>query len=367
MSRHPQLDPRIRRRPWRFGAAALAAIVPLAIGLAAHADRVVTKGVALEGTVKRVSSSEVEFETVYGEGTLTIPIADLEAIETGRAFHVIHGDGARTVGPLVGVGEEALRVRRPSGEVEVPLAEIHEGLPAPEPDENLFERLDVALPYWSGRFDLAFAATQATDDSLSLSSGLSLERAKGPHRTVFGASYRLGTQHTQGEEEETTANELYGRARHEYEFTERWFAFGSVDGEYDEVESLSVRTNPKAGLGYSLYEGETAWLKVDGGFGWVYERFFGGEENAFPALALGAESDWELPVGGVVWHSRVDYTPSLEDLSRDYLLRAETSLLVPLWDGFSFRASLIDAYDSTPAEGREPNSLSTLVGLSYGF
>jgi hypothetical protein len=51
----------------------------------------------------------------------------------------------------------------------------------------------------------------------------------------------------------------------------------------------------------------------------------------------------------------------------DYILRAETALLIPMWEALSLKFSVINNYDSTPAEDTDENSLSTLMGLSYGF
>lgn len=351
----------------RIGIAAFAACAAWGIAGAAGADRVVVKGVALEGTVESISRREVVMTTVYGSGTLTIPLEDVDSLETDTAFHVVHGDDLRTVGPVTGITPEALRVAEPSGAVEVPLGEIYIALRDPGPDANVLERMDIELPYWNGNFDLAFSATQATDDTLSFATALGITRSRGPHRTALRVHYKLGTEQTKGQEEDTTVNEIYGKIRHEYDFADRWFAFGKVDGEYDEIESLSFRTVPTLGVGYEVYRSEKAWFNVDTGFTWVYERFFGGDKNDYPGVTFGAESDWKLPFGGAVWHNRVDYTPSFEDWIGDYLIRAETSFVMPLWAALSFKVSVMDAYDSTPSQGNDENSLSTLVGVSYGF
>jgi len=98
---------------------------------------------------------------------------------------------------------------------------------------------------------------------------------------------------------------------------------------------------------------------------YVYERFFGGGTNQYPGRL--AESDRQLPIRVASWHNRLDYTPSFDGLLGDYLLRFETALLIPMWEAISFRVSIVNLYDSTPAEGTDENSLATLIGLSYGF
>jgi hypothetical protein len=349
----------------------LAAVLLLLAGLLpslAAADRVTVKGAVLEGKVKSVDGKNVVMETVYGKGDLTIAVADLEAIETDVPFHLFHGDHVETVGKVVGVSADAIQVE-PEGAapVEVATSELWVVRRDKGPEAGLLERAHYRLPFWTARFDLAFAATQATDDTLSLATDLGIQRSRGPNRTRLGARYRLGIEKEDGESSDKTANEIYGIARQEHDFSQRFYGFASVDGEYDEIESLSFRTVPKIGPGVHLYKSESAWLDAEVGVAYVYERFFGGDTNRYPGAAFGAESDWKLPVLGASWHNRLDYTPSFKDFFGDYLLRFETGLLIPMTEWISFKLSVVDAYDSTPAEDAKKNSLSTLVGLALGF
>jgi hypothetical protein len=57
----------------------------------------------------------------------------------------------------------------------------------------------------------------------------------------------------------------------------------------------------------------------------------------------------------------------VQDWTRDYLLRTEASLLVPMVDFVKLKLSAADQYDSTPAEGAERNTLMTSVGVSLVF
>lgn len=259
------------------------AAITLGAASPAVADRVVVKGDTLHGTVKSITSKALVKETVYGKGEITIELADVESIETEAPFHVMHGDDVRIIGPIVGVSGESIRVAE-AGAAPVELAwdAVWSARRDPGPEASLLERALVELPYWSGRFDLAFSATQATDDTRSLATGLGLQRERGPHRSRLGATWRLAQQKLQGGNNDTTANELRGFGRHEFEFAPRWFAFGSGEAEYDEIEELSLRAVPRLGVGRRLYESENAWFSVDAGGAYVSERFFGGSTNQYP-------------------------------------------------------------------------------------
>jgi hypothetical protein len=340
-------------------------------------DRVTVKGTTLEGTVQSVSSDKVVIETVYGDGDLTIALEDVEAIETEGDFHVFHGDDVHSVGRVVGATPESLRLAGAAGETEIPFAEVHDSQRDPGPDAGLLERAPVALPYWSGTFDLAFAATQATTNTTALATGLALDRERGPSRLHLETTYKRSTTADEEDDEDTadvdesetekTADELRGFVRQEYDLDTRYFAFGSLEAEHDGIEELEIRLIPRAGLGYVVHESESTRFAVDAGGAFVYESFYDGSENDYPAATFGAESEVKLPFAGATWNSRVDYTPSLTDWTEDYQLRGETALVVPMTEGLSLKASLVDLYNSSPADDTTSNSLSTLLGLSLGF
>jgi putative salt-induced outer membrane protein YdiY len=351
-------------------ARALGAALALALttALPARADRVVVKGTALEGTVVSISSKVVEMKTIYGDGTLKLKLSDVTAIETEGVFHVYHGD-AEATGRAIAVEGETLRVGDALGRGEPVAVGAVVAVQNERPGEGgLFDRLELAYPYWSGNFDLSLNYLDSTVNSLNFATGFALRRDKAPSRFLLGASYYRSTSESSTDDDESVlASELRGFTRYEYDLTPRLFAFGSLEGEHDGVERLSVRAVPKAGLGYKLWQrAEKSFFAVDAGGAWVYERYFGGDTNDYFGAAFGAQWAYELPYGAL-WTGRVDYVPSVDDWLGDYIARGETSFLFPLSEHFAFKTTLIDLYDATPAEGAESNSFQTLVGVSVLF
>ena len=78
------------------GARALVALAVLVRSVAAPAAEVVVKGEDLEGRVVGVTAGGVEFETIYGKGSIEIPWADVERLETEESFVILHGDRGET-------------------------------------------------------------------------------------------------------------------------------------------------------------------------------------------------------------------------------------------------------------------------------
>jgi putative salt-induced outer membrane protein YdiY len=326
---------------------------------------VTVKGTTLEGTVLSVTRSAVQMKTVYGDGTLTLKIADVTRIETDGVLRLHHGD-ALTEAKVVDVSGDTVT----AGGETFALATL-EAVQSTTPGEELgvLDALQLQYPFWSGNFDLAFNYTDATVNSLSIASGLALKREKAPTRFRLAFNYlRSTSEDDEGNDEgDVHANELRGATRFEYDLSSHWFAFGSAEAEHDEVERLALRAIPKVGMGYKIWtDPAKGYLSVDGGTALVYERFFGGDRNDDWSLAVGAETSYKL-AHGWVWFARLDYLPSVEDWLDDFLLRGETSLVFPLTEHFALKTSLIDVYDSTPAEGSESNSLQMLIGASVLF
>jgi len=344
----------------------------------AAADRVTVKGTVLEGTVKSISAKEVVMETVYGKGTLTLATEDVTALETDAPFHVYKADDGTEVGPLVGVTPEAVTLARRDGtRVAIPFEDVQAAPRDPGPEASWLARRPVDNPWWSGTVDLSWASFDAATHTTALAAGFGVRRERGPDRTRFTASYLRattrededdpGTPDVDESDKEITGDELRGFLRHEHDLTARVFGFGSLEAEHDGIENLAVRLIPKLGAGYKVVKTESILFSVDAGFAYVYQRYFGGDTESFPALAFGAESDWKLPWLGASWRTRLDYLPSIADPMEDYRLRAETALLIPIVEQLSLRASVVDEYNSQPADEAVANSLTTLLGLSFVY
>jgi putative salt-induced outer membrane protein YdiY len=105
---------------------------------------------------------------------------------------------------------------------------------------------------------------------------------KKPFNFFFGGYYWFQSTKESGESRITDENRLLGRTRLDYDLSDRTFAFGQVSAEYDEIQNLSLRTDPVAGIGYRFVKHEKLMIAGRMGPGYVYQRYFGGgTENYF--------------------------------------------------------------------------------------
>jgi putative salt-induced outer membrane protein YdiY len=202
---------------------------------------------------------------------------------------------------------------------------------------------------------------------------LGATRERGPNRTRFGASYNRGTKKERfpdpGKSGRTdvTSNDVRGSVRQERDISESVYLFGSFEAEHDGVDDLSLRLISKLGAGYQVVETDTAYLALDIGPSYLWEDFYDDSQNKFFALAFGVESRVELPWNKSSWYAQAQYLPAIDDWTDDYRLRGETGVLIPLIDPINFKASVINEYNSQPAEDTASNTLRTMVGLSIVY
>ena len=339
----------------------------LAYAAAAVADEVLSKGTVLHGKVTALSGAGITFAPEYGKGALAIKWENIENLKTDVPFQILYGDNQEADAPLQGFSAGKLAVDATT----VDVATIHSGVPIGAAGLSFNDRMRSAWRYWHGNFDLGVNVQQSTTDTTGFLVGFGTLRTKDPTKFTLGASYRYGTEKKQGQPKSTTQDQLLGLIREDYSFTPRIYGFASGDAMYDGIQRLSIRGVPKAGVGYvfwqeQLDEDRRNFLQGEVGPSWVYEKYFGGTDRDYYAIAFGALAGYYLPYGAHFdW--RLDYLPAVDNFTTDYLLRTEAALTAPLIALVSAKFLVRDEYNNQPAPGAKRNSLFLTLGLSVDW
>ena len=74
------------------------------------AAEVFTRDTALEGSVVRVTAEGVEFETIYGKGTIVIPWAEVKRIRSDKELLILYAEADNVVGRIWGIKNGRLLV-----------------------------------------------------------------------------------------------------------------------------------------------------------------------------------------------------------------------------------------------------------------
>lgn len=350
---------------WTSLATCLAASVLLVAD--AWADEVFTKDQGLEGSVVGVSAEGVEFQTIYGKGSILIQWHDLERIRTDKEFTVLYGEDGEAIGRIWGLENGQLLVGgNRAAATRIPVGQIHRSLTRDQYEKSRLEWLRARYRYWTANFDLAFAFTDATTDTTSFSTALELRRRKKPTNFFFGAYYFYGTSKKSGESSIATENRLLGRTRLDRDLSSRTFAFGQVSAEYDEIQSLSLRTDPVVGFGYRFVEREKLTISGRTGPGYVYQRYFGGDTEDYFTILFGGDLEAELPYGSKFRWS-AEYLPAVADWKDNYLIRTVAYWTMPIIGWLDFKVAIFETYNNRPAPDTDRNSFMMTAGVSLRF
>lgn len=344
--------------------AALGCALSACLLTAAQADQITAKGDTLNGKLISMGDGGLVFETAYAKDKLAIKYEDVTDIRTDGPVQLLHGEDGETIGRMLGMENGNLLVGTDAASA-TPIELSSVTLGTPTDGVRWTDRMRSNFRYWHGSFDFGFGLTRSRIDDTILTLGFSLARKKAPTRfflDVLGAYGKSESDEVnlvkdaQGRviriDEVTTEtrsrDNLLGRARGEYDLTKQLYVFGAGSAEYDGIQRISIRGIPKAGLGYRIWETKTDIFQVEAGGAWVYEKFFGGDDNNFWAVAFGSFLDTGLWYGSrFTW--RMDYLPAIDDWLGDYIVRNELALLIPLFDPFKLKLAFLDEYNSTPA------------------
>jgi putative salt-induced outer membrane protein YdiY len=342
------------------------ALIGLTISNVSAAE-VFTKGKGLDGSVVGVNAQGVEFQTIYGKGTILIEWSDVESIISDKEFLVLYGDAEEVVGRIWGLKDGELMVgQNPESSTRIPFEQIYRSFTRDRYEQSRLERLRARFRYWTANFDLAFGFTDATTDTTNLSTALELRRNKKRLDFFFGGYYWFRSTKESGESRVTDENRLLGRARLNLDLSDRTFAFSQLTAEYDEIQNLSLRADQAAGIGYRFVDREKLMISGRSGPGYVYQRYFGGENDNYFTILFGGNLEAELPYGSKFrWGA--EYLPEVSDWQDTYLIRTFADWALPINGWLDFKIAAINIYNSQPEEDTENNSFTTTAGLSFRF
>ncbi|MBN1675330.1 MAG: DUF481 domain-containing protein [Kiritimatiellae bacterium] len=216
-------------------------------------------------------------------------------------------------------------------------------------------------PKWAGHLDLGALQTQGNTAKLSATLTAGLTRKVPKHEIDLSANATYGESQ---DVKDTNKGGLKGRFS--WLFTPEFFAFTEGVGEYDEFQSLDLRTRAALGVGWKLLAIPTTELSVRLGGGWVSETYEDPlPDDSFAAVTFGL--DFLQRIGEhLVFTQKLDTETSAED-NEDWLLTSETELRSRLSEQISLSLVALNKYDNNPPGDLEENDLTLTTTLGFNF
>jgi len=317
-------------------------------------------GSRLLGTVQAINAESVVLETEYA-GTIEVARDAIVGLSTDSEWRVVLDSGERVVGALRWNAAEGQRLESDlAGTVTVDRASI---TALEDPATPVIETAEQrAAAVWSSEVSLGVNGASGNTDEFSANPRFAALRETEFDRLRLGLQGRFASQ--DGDE---TENEVIGTLGLERDFTDRWFAFGNLRLERDELENLDLRANLDLGAGYFVIREDKHEFKPRIGLGVQSESFENGDTNEDVVGVLGWDYRIDLNSRWRFTHV-LDYRPTFSDPAGSYRVDSEAAFITLLSDdrwGLSLR--LRNEFNADPAPGIDELDTIYSVGLQRAF
>jgi len=240
--------------------------------------------------------------------------------------------------------------------------------PAPLPIADITV-INPPPPAWTGSISVNGLVTTGNSETEQFGARAALSKRWPDDRLTFSAEYSSGRQEDPDTHlKSTTIDYAMGLAKYDHFFTKKFYGYLAVKAERDGVAELELRLAPGAGVGYQWFEGPRFNLSTEVGLAWVYENFkrTGTKEFFGPRLAYSIDGKPIESLPLLLYH-KLEYLPSFEDFSGDFLLNIDTGARLTVWKGLFAELRHEYRYDSTPAPGRSRTDQRFILGAGWGF
>jgi len=162
-----------------------------------------------------------------------------------------------------------------------------------------------------------------------------------------------------------SANRMYASDKTDFDFGKgRWFVYDLAGVGYDEVRKIDLQYEIGPGLGYHFLMGPR--VQLNGEVGANYQEQYRSDNTTTKNLyfRVGQDSSWKINPD-LTFRERFEFLPRAD--STDFRARAESTLSYSLWHNVSLHLSLLDLYDTKPAQSIANNDLQvhTSVGVTF--
>ncbi len=340
----------------------------LALPLAAQADQIVlSNGDRITGEIVESDAETLKVATDF-IGDIEIKWEAVAEISSEDKVFVSSKDGQVLVGPVKTRGESFQVETAQSGTIEVPKSEVaavrnEEAQTAHEAEVDRLRNPKLS-DFWSGFFDTGFSLAAGNAETKSFTNAARADRTTQRDKISVYATTIFAQNSTTGDKL-TTANAIRGGTRYDVNVSERLFTFGFLDLEFDQFQSLDLRSVVGGGLGYHLKKSERTTWDFFGGASLNQEFFDNDITRRSGELVLGEELVVNFSEKSS-WSYRLALYPNMSQTG-EYRLQFDTSLNSDIWEWLGWHVTVSDRFLSNPVPGRQKNDLLLTAGLRVSF
>ncbi|MCH1929672.1 DUF481 domain-containing protein [Shewanella acanthi] len=216
---------------------------------------------------------------------------------------------------------------------------------------------------FAGEAELGATLTTGNTDTSSYKGRLNLKHELGnwENQYLFEGLYKEDT-------DEVTAKRYFIGAQGNYKLNDKSYLFANTNFEADPFTGYDYTVSAAAGYGHRLYDTRTAFLDVEIGPGYLYQRL--DEEQA---LLEGYSSESSMVAHGVVnFETEISDTSKFQqrfvaDYGEKLDARSETALTANIIGALAMKFAIIVRYNSEPLDNKKSTDTETNMTLLYSF
>lgn len=217
-------------------------------------------------------------------------------------------------------------------------------------------------PVWTTEIAGGYTMTQGNTDNSALHSSLYINRKTEVDETTFKAHGNYTTS-----DDEVDSQDAYGMARYAHRlWTSQWYGFVKGELEHDKFEQIQYRVTPSTGIGYWFSDTDDWKALAEIAFGYEHTHHYDDIEDTDEAILIPRIFFEKRLFGESRFAQDFVMYPSLSKTG-EYRIRSESSFTNPIGERWSLRISLIDDYNSDPADDRKHNDLNLISSILYSF
>jgi len=348
------------------------------------ADQITLKnGDRLSGSIERSDDKTLVIKT-EAAGEVAIQWSAIESIKSDQQLHVGLAGGQTVVGPVSSAGGQVEITTKNAGTITTTKDAIQ--LIRSDSEQATYDAATERLRHphltdnWSGLLDTGLSLTRGNSSTLTYTlSGKAIRQTDRDKITVYTtAVYGKEENTTPGQ---TTAHQIQGGVRGDVNVSDRWFAFGFTDFNYNGLQHLDLQNVIAGGAGYHLIKTKATTFDLSGGAGYNQEYFSSymlanptppPPTLAFPAITqkgaemvLGEELDTNVS-SRTTFSENFTLFPGIGGAG-GYRFTFNTTAATKLKNWLGWQVTFADNYISNPPFGIKGNDLLLSTGLRLTF
>jgi hypothetical protein len=311
-------------------------------------------------------------------GEITIDLNKVQELHTSETFAVIGKNVKLTRGekggqiPLgtISIADKTVQVNPGNGQPTqtVPVGDLNNIIDAARFDQAFHH--SSFFQKWNGEIAVGTSIVEATQNSLSFNTTVSLVRAVPTetwltprNRTTADFSESYGKVTQPGTPEVKTSIYHANAERDEY-FTSRVYALGSLAFDRNFSQGLDLQQIYGGGIGWSAIHKARETLDFKGSIDYEKQQFEDSSQNQNLLNSVFAELYAVKFAHGIALNEQLSVSPAWTN-TRAYSAYGTVGMTLPVYKRFGFNANVIDSFLNNPPPGFKKNSVQVTTGLSY--